>query len=454
MDRYEATQRTDNADLQQVLAVVLAGGRGERLGPLTAECAKPTVPFGGGYRVIDFTLSNCVNSGVRKIAVLAQYRSTTIADHLARVWSNVPECNTQVELCDSAHGPDRRVYQGTADAVYQNLAGIEREQPRLVLILSGDHVYGMDYRRMVADHLRSGAEVTVGSIEVPLADAGRYGVLGTDDGGRIDSFAEKPAHPVPTPHRPDRARVSMGIYLFDARVLAEELRADAARAGSRHDFGANVIPGIIHSRRVHAHRFEHPNGLPCFWRDIGTLDSYHEANLALLDSDIGFDPADVRWPVYGCAVTHHPARFRHPAGVSFNGNVPRGRGSTEGLVVRANVGAGCVIDGGMVARSILSEEVTVRTGAVVSDSVLLPGVVVGEDARVHRTIVAADCGVPAGVRMGVAEGEDTIPCLRTPGGVRVLTQADVDRWLASVRRRRAPAPLAAGAISAPAVSNG
>jgi glucose-1-phosphate adenylyltransferase len=453
MDRYEAAQPVDPADLSEVLAVVLAGGRGERLGPLTTDCAKPAVPFGGGYRVIDFTLSNCANSGIDEIALLTQYRSTTIAEHVARAWSGASGSGARVRLWDAARIADEGGYRGTADAVYRNLAGIEREQPRLVLILSGDHVYRMDYRRMVADHLRSGAEVTVGCIEAPLVDASRYGVLGTDPCTRIDSFAEKPANPVPTPHRPDRALVSMGIYLFDARVLADELRADAALSDSRHDFGADVIPRIIHTRRVHAHRFEQPNGLPCFWRDIGTLDSYHEASLALLDSDIGFEPADPRWPVHGCAVSHHPARFRQPNGAGGRDRTHRGRRSTEGLVVRANVGAGCLIDGGMVVRSILSEAVTVRTGAVVSDSVLLPGAVVGEEARLHRTIVTAGCSVPAGVRMGVAETDDTIPCLRTPGGVRVLTQADVDRWLAGVRRRRAPAPLAAGVVSAQAVSN-
>lgn len=442
MDRHAAaTNPTLDRAHADVLAVILAGGRGERLGALTAECAKPVVPFGGGYRVIDFTLSNCVNSGIRRVGVLTQYRSDTIAAHVGHAWCgrNASAC---VSVWDAAAHPGAGSYRGTADAVYRNLDKVERAGPRLVLVLAGDHVYRMDYRRMIADHLDSGAEITVGCIEAPLADAHRYGVLGTDAHGRIRAFAEKPADPEPVPHRADRALVSMGIYLFDAAVLRAELDRDAALERSHHDFGGDVIPHVVRTRHVHAHRFEQSSGVPGFWRDIGTLDSYHEASLAMLDAGIGFDPADPLWPVQGCAVSHHPVRFRQPSS------------GAVGRVESSNLGAGCLIDGGRVTRSILSENVTVRARAVVSDSVLLPGAVVGEGCRLHRTIVAAGCTVPGWVRMGAGQARDTIPCHTTPGGVRLLTQADVDRWLSRAPVRRAGTPLAAPGAATSVASNG
>lgn len=454
MDRKHAAGHRERADHLRVSAVILAGGRGERLGALTERCAKPAVPFGGGYRVIDFTLSNCVNSGIARIGVLTQYQSASIASHLRRAWSGAHAAGADVCVWDAADLPSEPCYKGTADAVYRNLDRLRCGQPllqpqshlqpqphmrpHLILVLSGDHVYRMDYREMIAEHMRSGAEITVGCIEAPLAEASRYGVLATDRCGRIDSFAEKPANPTPTAHRPDQALVSMGIYLFDADVLGAELALDAALPESRHDFGTNVIPRVIHSRRVHAHRFEQGNGLPGFWRDIGTLDSYHEANLAMLDVKTSFDPADPLWPVHGWAVSHHPSRFRQPLPKLATDIADFGC-RAEGFVRRSNLGAGCLINGGVVVRSILSERVTIGRAAHVSQCVVLPGAVVGEGCRLHRTIVAEGCRVPNGVRLGSTEAEDTLPCHRTAGGLRVLTQADVDRWLLDRCSQRADA---------------
>ncbi|MBX3706652.1 MAG: NTP transferase domain-containing protein [Pseudomonadales bacterium] len=417
-----------NPDLPHgVVALVLAGGRGERLGALTTACAKPALTFGSSYRVIDFSLSNCLNSGIHRIGVVTQYQARTVASHVRRAWNQQRRTRHCIELWDAARqAPDGR-YHGTADAVYRNLDNLRTHAPRLLLVLAGDHIYQMDYRPMIAAHLASGASATVACIEAPLEEASRYGVLGTTPDFRIDSFAEKPAQPTPMPGHTDRALVSMGIYLFDFAMLARVLADDAAAPTSSHDFGNDVIPRIIRSQHVHAYRFHDRDGRACFWRDVGTPDAYHETSMALLDGTPGLDPSDLEWPILSGTANPHPVRFLAGSGARVQPLDPAARVvPLEGTAVRSSLGPGCTIAGGIVVHSVLGEGVRVGSGALLQDTVVLPDAVIGDGTTLRNTIVAAGCQVPAGTRIGVPATEDTIPCLVTPGGVRVLTQADVD----------------------------
>jgi len=431
MDRYSKTPIRLAANHPPVVALVLAGGRGERLGALTADCAKPAVPFGGAYRVIDFSLSNCVNSGIDQIGVVTQYQASSIASHVRRAW-NVPRRTRQcIQLWDAARYAVDGRYTGTADAVFRNLDNIRGHGPRLVLVLAGDHIYQMDYQPMIQAHLASGAAATVACIESPLEEASRYGVLGTDSGYRITSFAEKPAAPVPTPHRSDRALVSMGVYLFDFDVLAHELMIDALTPGSSHDFGNDVIPRIIHTRHVHAHAFHDAAGEPCFWRDVGTPDAYHETHMALLDPASGFDPASAAWPTHSGSRHHHPVRFRSGGLMPGGGASARtgcdGGGLSQGVALRSNIGPGCLIAGGVVVNSVLSEGVVVGNHAMVRNCVVLPDVVVGERSSIRNAIIATGCHLPPDTRIGLRNAQDSFPCERTPAGVRIITQAAIDQ---------------------------
>jgi glucose-1-phosphate adenylyltransferase len=428
---------TTTEDRTAVAAIVMAGGRGQRLGPLTDDCAKPAIPFGSTYRVIDFSLSNCLNSGIHRIGVATQYQARSIASHVGQAWNQPRRTRRCIELWDAVrHAPEGR-YTGTADAVFRNLDNLRslladgsraaRPARRLVLILAGDHIYQMDYRTMIASHLAAGADATVACIEAPLAEAARYGVLGTDRSLRIRSFAEKPTDPVPMPDSPDRALVSMGIYLFDFDVLARELMVDALTERSSHDFGNDVIPRLIHSHHLHAHRFHNRAGEPCFWRDVGTPDAYHETSLALLDPTTGFDPADPAWPIHSAGSNPHPVRFRN-----YVPGQPAGDDSSRPLqferaAIRSSIGPGCIIAGGIVNHSVLAEGVTVAGGALVQDSVILADAQIGERSSIRRAIIMAGCRIPPGTRIGIDGVPDSLSCEITPAGVRIITPAAIER---------------------------
>ncbi len=364
---------------QQTLALILAGGSGTRLGPLTRWHAKPALPFGGQYRNIDFPLSNCVNSGIRRVALLTQYKSHSLIQHVHQGWNFLrPEIGEFVEVWPAQQRRGDGWYAGTADAVLQNRDLIEGHDPDLVLVLAGDHVYKMDYRPMLDAHAASGAEVTVGCVQVPLRDASAFGVMSTDAQRRILRFDEKPACPQPLADRPDHALASMGIYVFDRDVLLSRLAADARIAGSSHDFGHDVLPSMIAGRRAFAYAFGTDGGPGSYWRDVGTVDSYWQANMDLLVDRPALDLHDPSWPVRTCQPQCAPPRF-----------------VGDGYARRSVVSAGCVV-AGSVEQSVLATGNRIGAGSLITRSVLLPGVRVGRHCRIDRAVIDTGCEVPDG----------------------------------------------------------
>jgi glucose-1-phosphate adenylyltransferase len=399
-----------------VLALVLAGGRGERLQSLTDRQAKPALPFGGKFRMIDFPLSNCVNSGIRRIAVATQYRAHDLIHHVQRAWGFLrPEMSEFVELWPAQQQTAAAGwYAGTADAVYQNIELIRRHAPSYVLILAGDHVYKQDYRMMISDHLDRDAEVTISCIEVPREEGRRFGILHVDDGDAVTSFLEKPASPPGLPDDPDRCLASMGVYLFKTEVLIEALRADAKRVDSTHDFGKDVIPSLLKSRRLFAHRFSHScvgaNGFAApYWRDVGTLDAYWESHLDLVCAPSPLDLYDPAWPIWTHQEQHAPARFL------------TGDDGQPGLVADSIVGPGSVVAGAIVRRSVVFRNSMIASGARIAESVVLPECEIGPGAHLQRCILAEGCRVPAGLIAGEDEDQDKNRFHRTSAGVTVIT---------------------------------
>src|SRR5688572_13776351 len=369
-------------------AIVLAGGRGSRLKELTDWRCKPAVPFGGKYRIIDFTLSNCVNSGVRRIGVATQYKSHSLIRHLQRGWSFLDgRIEEHVDILPAQQQIAESWYRGTADAVFQNLNILRRDGCKYVLVLSGDHVYKMDYARLLEEHVAREADATVVCVEVPLADARSFGVLEADPAGRVVGFEEKPLEPKPLPGIPGRALASMGVYVFNATFLYEQLVRDADDPRSSHDFGADLVPHIIGRYRVHAHRFaescvEMPNGEP-YWRDVGTLDAYWEANLELAKVTPQLNLYDRDWPVWTFQEQLPPAKF------VFDDDGRRG------TAVDSMVSGGCVVSGATVRRSVLFSNVRVEEGALLEDCVVLPDVVVGPGVELRRAVVDRHCRLDA-----------------------------------------------------------
>jgi len=399
--------------LRRTLTLILAGGQGERLMPLTAERAKPAVTFGGMYRIIDFTLSNCINSGLRHVYVLTQYRSRSLEDHLRLGWNFLPRRLAQfIAPLPPQRATKESWYLGTADAVYQNLETIHAEGKPRVLVLSGDHVYKMDYHRMLQDHLRTGAAVTIGAVPVRVADASRFGVLSVRPDGCAGEFAEKPERPRELADRPGHVLASMGIYLFETDVLTQLLTEDAARADSSHDFGKDVIPRAIRGGRVFVHHFvdENQKDEP-YWRDIGTLDSFYEANLDLVAVTPQFNLYDQHWPIITLQHNEPPAK-------TVFADAP-GTGRRAELL-DSIVCPGVIVSGGRVERSLLSYRVRVEENAVVEDSILHAGVVVGPRARVRRAIVDKWTVIPPGEQIGVDVEQDRRRFTVSPGGVVVV----------------------------------
>ncbi len=404
--------------LDDTLALVLAGGQGERLFPLTRDRSKPAVPFGGMYRIIDFTLSNCLNSGLRKIYVLTQYKSGSLERHIQLGWSQLfsAELGEYIYTVPPQLRIGQRWYEGTADAVYHNTHLIEQERPERVLVLSGDHIYTMDYQKMIQAHERSGALVTIGAVEVPLERASSFGVLEIDDEWRIRSFAEKPAQPTPLPDAPGRALVNMGVYCFEREVLLQSLSDDAA-AASHHDFGHDVLPALVETGLLYAYQFvDETRKREPYWRDIGTVASYYEASMDLVGVDPTFNLYDREWPL------RTMPRQLPPAKTVFAQESPGGR---LGIVLDSLVCNGAIISGGRVERSILSPEVRINSYSNVADSVLMDGVEIGRHARLRRVIVDKRVKIPPGTVIGEDPEADRKRFYVDESGVTVIAKRTV-----------------------------
>ena len=396
------------------LVIVLAGGAGERLTPLTRERAKPAVYFGGPYRIIDFVLSNSVNSGLRRIFIATQYKSLSLNRHIRMGWSIVSEeLGEFIEILPPQKRVGEHWYLGTADAVYQNLYSIEREAPRHVVVLAGDHVYKMDYRRMLRAHEESGAAVTLATIEVPIEDGDRFGIVAVDAGSTVVGFNEKPRAPTPMPGQPHLTLASMGIYVFNMDVLSSALERDAADPASHHDFGKNIIPALIPSGQVFAYAFydENKKGAK-YWRDIGTLDAYYEANMDLCGVNPEFNLYDPEWPMR----THQPQA--PPAKFVF---ADAGR---TGTALDSVISPGCIVSGSRVKGSILCPNVRVHSFATVDNSILMPGVQVGRHARIRNAIIDRDVLVPRGAVIGYDDAADRARHAVTERGIVVVTVDD------------------------------
>jgi glucose-1-phosphate adenylyltransferase len=386
------------APMKDVLAVVLAGGKGSRLEPLTRDRAKPAVPFGGIYRIIDFTLSNCLNSGIRKILVLTQYKAMSLARHVTNGWRHLlcRELGEFIDVVPPQQRIDEQWYQGTADAVYQNIYTLEQERPTYVVILAGDHIYKMDYSKMVAYHIEQGADVTIGALRVTKEDARSFGVMQIDEHQRITAWEEKVQNPSTIPGDPEHCLGSMGIYVFNAPFLFDQLCQDATLPDSSHDFGHNIIPSIIGSHRVMAFPFKDENSKQdAYWKDVGTLDAYYEANLELTSVDPLLNLYDYHWPVRTDQPNLPPPKF------VFDENSGR-RGEAHDSIIAA----GTIIAGGKVSRSIIGPKSRVEERAEVSDSILFAGVHVGKGAIVRRAIIDKNVFIPDGAQVGVNLDDD------------------------------------------------
>ncbi|MFC1835894.1 glucose-1-phosphate adenylyltransferase [Thermodesulfobacteriota bacterium] len=398
--------------MTNTLCLLMAGGRGERLYPLTKDAAKPSVRFGGIYRIVDFTLSNCLNSNIRKIYVLTQYRSVSLDRHIRLGWSIFnQELNEYIECVPPQQRHVDRWYRGTADSIYQNIYILQQERPERVLILSGDHVYKMNYNEMLAFHLEKNADLTVAGVEVPRAQATAFGVIGCDDEYRITSWEEKPSDPKPVPGKTDSSFASMGVYIFNTEALVRNVIADAKDSSSQHDFGKNVVPRMMDSDRVYVHNFREANNEASqYWRDIGTLDAYWEANMDLVSLSPQCNLHDPRWPIRTYQEQVPPAKTVAAGGV---GEDEQG----VGMVLNSMISGGSVVSGGKVVRSVLSHNVHVSPFSVVEDSVLLDGVRIGPHAKVRRAIIDQDVVVPEGFAIGYDPKQDATRFTISPGGV-------------------------------------
>jgi glucose-1-phosphate adenylyltransferase len=397
-----------------VLAILLAGGAGERLYPLTRDTAKPGVPFGGVYRIIDFTLSNCVNSDIRRILILTQYKSLELNRHIRYGWQIFsPERGEFIEILPPMKRVSEEWYQGTADAVYQNLQSILTEGPEEVLLLSADHIYKMDYQDMLSWHQSRDAEITIATIQIDPREAHRFGVAAIDPDYRIRGFEEKPRHGEPTrsPFDSSKVSASMGIYIFNRQVLTEELVADAADAGSSHDFGKDILPRCLGRRRVVAWDFHDMNRKAAlYWRDVGTLDAYYEANMDLVAVSPEFNLYDERWPIRSRAVQAPPAKF-----------VFAQEGRRMGLAADSMVSPGCIISGGRVNRSVLSPFVRVNSYCDIEESILLTRANIGRYSRIRRAILDEDVVLPENSRVGFdAEQDRALGRVVTESGITVV----------------------------------
>ena len=388
--RYYTEPKMVTELTRKTLALVLAGGEGSRLKDLTSWRAKPAVPFGGKYRIIDFALSNCVNSGIRRIGVLTQYKSHSLIRHLQRAWGFMrAEIGEFVEILPAQQRTAKKEwYQGTADALFQNLDILQRHDPEYVLILGGDHIYTMDYSRMLLHHAETGADFTVGCIEVPVEEAKGFGVMSIDEDMRITKFVEKPAEPEEIPGKPGVALASMGIYIFSRDFLYKVLYEDAAKAYSSRDFGKDIIPSSIHRAKAVAFPFRNEKGEPGYWRDVGTVHSYWQANMELCSVEPELNLYNREWPIWTYQPQYPPAKF------VFDDDGCRGE------AIDSLVSAGCILSGARIKRSMVFFATTIEKHSIVKDSVILPKVSIGERCRITRAIIDKGTVIPDGMVIG------------------------------------------------------
>jgi glucose-1-phosphate adenylyltransferase len=406
---------------RQAMAFVLAGGRGSRLMELTDRRAKPAVPFAGKSRIIDFALSNALNSGIRRMAVATQYKAHSLIRHMQRGWNFLrPERNESFDILPaSQRTSEANWYQGTADAIFQNIDIIADMAPRFIVVLAGDHIYKMDYERMLQQHVAEAADVTVCCVSVPREEATGFGVMAVDAQARIIDFVEKPADPPPIPDRPHLALASMGIYVFSTNFLFDQLKRDAADPHSSHDFGKDIIPHIVQHGRAVAHRFERScvrstSENEPYWRDVGTVDAYWEANMDLTEVVPALDLYDQSWPIWSHAEITPPAKFVH--------DVEARRGSA----VASLVSGGCIVSGSSVTRSLLFTGVHVHSFATLRGAVILPRVDVGQGARLTNVVVDSSVRIPPGLVVGEDPIEDARRFRRTDKGIVLITQRMLD----------------------------
>jgi glucose-1-phosphate adenylyltransferase len=406
---------------RSALAFVLAGGRGSRLLELTDRRAKPAVHFGGKSRIIDFALSNALNSGIRRIAVATQYKAHSLIRHLQMGWNFFrPERNESFDILPASQRVSETMwYAGTADAVYQNIDIIEGHGSRFIVLLAGDHVYKMDYEVMLQQHVESGADVTVGCLEMPRAESSAFGIIHVDENDVIQSFLEKPADPPPMPGKPDTSLASMGIYVFDTKFLFDQLKRDAADPNSSRDFGKDLIPYIVKNGKAVAHQFSRScvrtgSDQPSYWRDVGTVDAYWSANIDLTDVVPDLDLYDRSWPIWSYAEITPPAKFVHDE---------EGR---RGEAVTSLVSGGCIVSGAALRRSLLFTGVHLHSHARVENAVVLPYVDVGQHARLRNVVVDRGVKIPDGLVVGEDPELDSRRFRRTSNGVCLITQPMID----------------------------
>ncbi len=392
--------------LKKLTTIIMAGGKGERLFPLTRDKAKPAITFGGLYKIIDFTLSNCVNSGIRRIYVLTQYGSFSLDQHLRNAWDIMhPDMGEFIYSVPPQQIMVSRWYRGTADSIYQNLTLLQSERPEQVLILSGDHVYKMNYREMLDFHLSRDADMTVAAVPVPRAEASSFGVLKVDAEGAVENFLEKPARPPGMPGSPDYSLASMGVYIFRARTLVEEVIKDAKKKSGKHDFGADIIPQAVGRKRVFAYNFADPHGTPRYWRDIGLLDAYFRAHSDLLGAAPTFELFDRDWPMRGRPQLLPPSRYISTGGCLAVGD--------------SLIASGCIIEG-TVNRAVLSPGVMIGRGALVEEAVLWDGVEIGPGATIKRAIIEDGVKIPANFHIGTNPKQDAKHFHVTENGIVVV----------------------------------
>ncbi|VTS00702.1 glucose-1-phosphate adenylyltransferase [Tuwongella immobilis] len=376
--------------MRRALTIILAGGRGTRLDPLTRDRAKPAVPFGGLYRIIDFTLSNCINSHLRRILVLTQYKGHSLERHIRRGWGFLSaELNESIDILPPQQRIDEHWYKGTADAIYQNVYSIEKENPESVIILAGDHIYKMDYSKMLRHHEEQQADLTIGCIPVALHEVRHFGIMEVDAQHRVKAFLEKPKTAPPMPDDPNHALGSMGIYVFNTQVMFERLFEDAAHPESEHDFGKDIIPRMIRDgHRVFAYPFHDKNNKPNpYWRDVGTIDAYYQTSMDLIDVDPQLNLYDSHWPIRTLPPQSPPPKF-----VFSDEGMPGV--ARRGEALDSMVCPGCILSGGHVRRSILSPRVRVNSYATVEESILFDGVVVGRHCKIRRAIIDKHVKIP------------------------------------------------------------
>jgi glucose-1-phosphate adenylyltransferase len=404
--------------VHDVLTVILAGGKGTRLEPLTRDRAKPAVPFGGMYRIIDFTLSNCLNSGMRRILVMTQYKARSLDRHIRQGWSLFrPELGESLEVLPPQQRAAVDWYAGTADALYQNIYSLEKEEKGDTLILAGDHIYKMDYSEMIRHHRDQNADLTIGCISIPIEESDQFGIMQVDENHRVIGFQEKPKTTTGLPNDPSRCLGSMGIYVFNTRLLFELLVDDAGEPNSQHDFGKDIIPKIIQSHRVTAFPFQDRNRKSeAYWRDVGTIDAYYQANMDLTQVDPVLNLYDRYWPIRSVLSSLPPPKF------VFSGEGPPGV-ARRGEALDSLICSGCILSGGHVAGSVLSSNVRVNSYASITNSILFDGVDVGRYCRINRCIIDKDVKIPANTTIGFDADHDRARGLTiSEGGIVVIAK--------------------------------